>query len=563
MIGSFANRFLPPGGAERLSTPDDVTLRELYFIDLFRIFEAACFAGISFAGLDSLMVFLGERDTARAMSTVYLVAALWLFIDGRRLIGPATSHVFRGLMIDILAVSVALTATDGVDPAIATLFLVNVSAAALLLPPRAAWAYGVIAVVVVFVSMVLPALSQHGDRSNLLAASLFGAAYLAATALAQMLRRQVHETHALVAKQEIDLANLTELNELIIRRMRTGVIVVDGANQIHAMNESAWHLTGQPAPDLRLLNDVSLTLAQRLRQWRTSGSGSGDAVSLAEGLPDVVPRFTRLGTADDEVVIFLDDTSLVSRQAEQLTLTSLGRLAASVAHEVRNPLAAISYAAQLLSESEAVPVADQRLVDIVRVQCTRMNSIVENILSLSRRDRSHPELIDLNQWVPAFVEEFRTSNPLGQDEVRAVAPGRPLRALVDPGQLQQVVWNLVKNALRYGRLPDQIARVEVIASASADGNGAQVEVIDHGPGIPKKLIAQIFEPFFTTSEHGTGLGLYIARQLCEANRGSLSYHSIAGGGSCFRIGLSGATRDIVQQRQRNGNGNGAVATRGA
>jgi two-component system sensor histidine kinase PilS (NtrC family) len=139
--------------------------------------------------------------------------------------------------------------------------------------------------------------------------------------------------------------------------------------------------------------------------------------------------------------------------------------------------------------------------------------------------------------VNSFVDEYRSTNPLDRDEVKAVAQQR-LHAVVDPGQLHQVVWNLVQNARRYGRLPDEAARVAVIARKLAEPGPPVVEIVDRGPGIPRKVAEQIFDPFYTTHEHGTGLGLYIARQLCEANQATLEYVPVAGGGSCFRLTLS-------------------------
>jgi len=322
--------------------------------------------------------------------------------------------------------------------------------------------------------------------------------------------------------------------------MKTGVLVVDDANRVHRWNESAWALMGNPKPGQRDLGSVAPELSRRLYHWRSTGKIDGMAVALAEGVPEIIPRFTKLASNDDKhVLIFLDDTSLLSRRAEELTLSSLGRLSASIAHEVRNPLAAISYSAQLLAESEDLTDADKRMVEIINNHCSRVNEIVENILQLSRRERSRPESIDLSVWATHFVEEYKAANDIGSDHLRAVTQPIHVEALADPQQLQQVVWNLVQNALRYGRLPGEPARVSVVARMQTDKGPPLIEVLDRGPGIPAKVAAQIFEPFFTTNEYGTGLGLYLARQMCEANQAGLEYVPVAGGGSCFRITLPG------------------------
>jgi two-component system sensor histidine kinase PilS (NtrC family) len=543
----------PAADVQRLTAPDAVTRRELYFFDLYRIFEAVLLVGFCFSPLAERMIELVTPMTAQVAALAYLLGAVGLFAQGRRVRGDRRRLVYLGLLLDLLAAAVALNAINGLDSGIAALVLVTVSCAALLLPPRGAYGVALVAAATVLAAFGLQSGSTTGYWTE---GALFGASYLAVTALLQLLRRQVTETERLVQQQESDLANLTQLNDLIIRRMRTGVIVVDAGNQIHQVNEAAWHLMGNPSPQRRDLGDVAPEVSRRLYHWRTFGKADAAPVALADGMSEVIPRFVRLGAGnEDNVIVFLDDISLLSRQAEQMTLSSLGRLSASIAHEIRNPLAAISYSAQLLGESEAIGEADQRLVDIVRAQCQRVNSIVENILQLSRRERSRPEQIDLCGWALGFVEEYRSTQPQEQDEVRAVTPPRSVQALVDPGQLQQVVWNLVQNARRYGRLPGEPARVAVIARRLSEGGPPVVEVVDRGPGIPRKVADQIFDPFYTTNEHGTGLGLYIARQLCEANQGTLEYVPVAGGGSCFRITLPAATpggRPVVAEPRQRG-----------
>jgi len=384
--------------------------------------------------------------------------------------------------------------------------------------------------------------NNPGDR-DLLEAALFGLAYFATTTLCHVLGRQLRATEALAEQRSTDLANLAQVNELIIRRMKTGVLLVDDANRIHQINESAWMLMGNPGADQRDLGQLAPELSRRLYHWMTSGKLDETATQLADGVPEVVPRFTRLAPNDDShVLIFLDDTSLLSRRAEELTLTSLGRLSASIAHEIRNPLAAIRYSAQLLAESRSMDATDQRMVEIINNHCIRLNEIIENILQLSRRERSRPETLDLGHWAQAFVEEYCQGNDLGADSLRAIAnSGTPVAAVADPQQLQQVVWNLVQNALRYGRLPGEPARVMVVTRQGEHGVPI-LEVIDRGPGIAPKVAAQIFEPFYTTHEYGTGLGLYLARQMSDANQAALEYVRVAGGGSCFRLVLTPPAR---------------------
>ena len=521
------------------SALSDISRREIYFFNLFRVFQAVVISALVFSAYMYNWVQLDYPLLGCASASLYLLLALYGLIQLRQWRSNVALKVAAALSLDIAATTIAMFSISNPPTAIAMLLLVNVGAGALLLPPRLAGLFAALAALGVLAQCMWGRVIEHEDR-NILEAGLYGLSYFATATLCFVLGKQMRETEALAEKRGIDLANLAQINELIIRRMKTGVLVVDDANRVHRWNESAWALMGNPKPGQRDLGTVAPELSRRLYHWRTTGKIDNTAVALAEGVPEIIPRFTKLASNDDNnFLIFLDDTSLVSRRAEELTLSSLGRLSASIAHEIRNPLAAISYSAQLLAESEELTDADKRMVEIINNHCSRVNEIVENILQLSRRERSRPESLDLSMWAQHFVEEYKTGNDVGQDQLRAVTQGRHVEALADPQQLQQVVWNLVQNALRYGRLPGEPARVSVVPRMATDKGPPLIEVIDRGPGIPAKVAAQIFEPFFTTHEYGTGLGLYLARTMCDANQATLEYVPVAGGGSCFRITLCG------------------------
>ena len=257
---------------------------------------------------------------------------------------------------------------------------------------------------------------------------------------------------------------------------------------------------------------------------------------MAPDQPEVQPRFARLLAGSELSLVFLDDASVVSRRAESLTLATLGRFSASLAHEIRNPLAAINYAVQLLEESP-LNDADRRLLQIIHQQCQRTNGIVESVLGLARRERANPEHVDLNLFVRTFIDEYRQSMSIETDSLEIIPSTRAVPALVDPRHLHQVLTVLVQNAFNYGRLPGEPARVRLRVAPSEQR--AVIDVTDRGPGVPETTAARLFNPFFTTSEHGTGLGLYIARELCRANQATLDYVPVPGGGSCFRVIMPG------------------------
>ncbi|TNY27306.1 sensor histidine kinase [Fulvimonas soli] len=513
---------------------------ELYFLNYFRMAQALVYLGLAFSPPGLEWPKLTRPDFAHGLTLLYLLFALVLLLLTRSLMPRAKLVVSASLVADIGAAVLAASAMHDARIGIAMMLAVNLSAGALLLPLRLSCFFAALATLGMLAHTLVDPRGAD-DSHELLESGLFGLAYFASTTLCHVLGRQLRATEALAEQRGVDLANLAQVNELIIRRMKTGVLLVDDANRIHQMNESAWMLLGSPPADQRDLGRLAPELSRRLYHWITSGKLDETATQLADGVPEVVPRFSRLAPNDDSLVlIFLDDTSLVSRRAEELTLSSLGRLSASIAHEIRNPLAAIRYSAQLLAESRDLSPSDERMVEIINNHCVRLNEIIENILQLSRRERSRPETLDLGRWAHAFVEDYKLGNDLGNDSLRVIANGHvPVAALADPQQLQQVVWNLVQNALRYGRLPGEPARVMVVVRHGEHGVPI-LEVIDRGPGIAPKVAAQIFEPFYTTHEYGTGLGLYLARQMAEANQASLEYVRVAGGGSCFRLTLTPA-----------------------
>ena len=520
------------------ASPGDITRRELYFFNLYRCLEAVIYIGLVATPFAVEWVTVSRPMLGQIAAAIYLVIAIGLLIGTERLRMRLVGTISASLLVDIVAASLVLVSLSGHN-LVPMMLLVNVGIAALLLPHRA-YLFAAIAAFGVTVPYAYNQLTGGAERSGVETAAVV-VAYFIVGALLRYLGGHMRATEDLAAQRGVDLLNLEQINDLIIQRMKTGVLLVDQANHILRINESAWHLIGNPSPNQRELGTVASELSRRLYHWRHSGKTDQTAIALAPDVPEVIPRFTRLAPNDDtNVLIFLDDTSLLSRRAEELTLSSLGRLSASIAHEIRNPLAAIRYSAQLLAESPDLNSEDKRLVDIINNHCTRANDVVENILQLSRRERSRPETIDLNAWVLAFVEDYKQSNDLGGDHLRAVTQNRQIEAMVDQQHLQQVVWNLVQNAIRYGRQPGQPARVSVVARLMGEKGPPLLEVIDRGPGIPPKVAAQIFEPFYTTHEYGTGLGLYLAKQMSEASQATLEYVPVAGGGACFRITLTPA-----------------------
>lgn len=513
--------------------------RELYFFSLYRVLVAGLIAALVFSPLSDAIPEPRYPRLAAGVAIGYLCMAIPLLFWGRserRL----TATVLCAVVADILAATLATHALPGASAGIAMMLLFNVAAASILLRLR----YGMSVAVLASIAIVLEylwTLLEGGATRPLAELAMFATSYVAVAYICQQIAARARSNQVLAEERGAQVANLYEINELIIRRMRTGVLVVDTHNRITLANEAALALLGdgdqRNAPADLSLAALTPELARRLQRWRSGWRQEEAPLQLGADRPEVQPRFVRLLADSDLVLVFLDDATVVSRRAESLTLSAMGRFSASLAHEIRNPLAAISYASQLLEESPDIGDADRRLLQIIHQQCQRTNGIVESVLGLARRERASPENLDLAAFVRRFVVEYRQTLSMETDILEASIQGSSVHALVDPKHLYQILTALVHNALKYGRVMDEPARVKL--RVERQERMAVIDVVDRGPGIPETVAAQLFRPFYTTSEHGTGLGLYIAQELCRANQAQLDYVPVPGGGACFRIALQG------------------------
>ncbi|WP_313174509.1 ATP-binding protein [Stenotrophomonas sp.] len=518
---------------------ESIPTRELYFFALYRVLVAALLSALVFGPLTSMVGDAHQPLLAQSVSVTYLLISVALLIWGRNE-RWLQRIVFGSVMVDIIAATLLSHALPGASAGVSMSLLFNIAAAGLLLPLSRAMLIALLASAASVAEYIWQMLEGGQNTRTLAELAMFVTSYLALTFIAYQIGSRTRRTQQLADQRGAEVANLFEVNELIIRRMRTGVLVVDTNGRITLANEAATALLGDMegalATERVALNMASPELARRLQRWRNGWHEDETPLQLAPEQTEVLPRFARLLADSDMSLIFLDDTTVVSRRAESLTLSTLGRFSASLAHEIRNPLAAINYATQLLEESEDLGEADRRLLQIIHQQCQRTNGIVESVLALARRERANPENLDLAAFVRRFVIEYRQTLSLENDSLEAVIREPSVVAMMDPRHLHQVLTALVHNALKYGRVADEPARIR-IRVASAERN-AVIDVMDRGPGIPDAIATQLFRPFYTTSEHGTGLGLYIARELCRANQAQLDYVSIPAGGACFRLTLS-------------------------
>jgi two-component system sensor histidine kinase PilS (NtrC family) len=442
------------------------------------------------------------------------------------------------LAVDAIAITMLIHASGGVTSGLATLLFLPVGATAAIVRPRVALLATAAITIVLLFETAVSTLVGVTSSADFLVAGLTGATLFAVTLLAVPLASRLRESEALVQQRDIDLANLNELNQFIVQHLRESILVVDEANRIRLINDTAARLlAGQEARAGAVLGEVSPRLMYLLEAWRRQTHDrrdSGGEVVSVDGGTVIRPHFVSLSERGaGPVLVFLEDTSVVSERVQQSKLAALGRLSASIAHEIRNPVGAMSHAGQLLSESPSLTADDRQLTDIIAKNAVRVSQIIENVLQLSRRDSTRQERVELASWVAGFVAEFRATLQLDENAIALEPVPEGIEVHFDPSHLHQVLWNLGDNALKHGAG----ARSPVLLRAGriASTGRPYLEVADRGSGIEPVHAERIFEPFFTNGTGGTGLGLFISRELCQTNGALLAYEPRTGGGSIFRI----------------------------
>jgi len=462
------------------------------------------------------------------------------------------------MLVDLIVLTVIINASGGLSSSLNSLLIAAVAANGILLPLVSALLGAALGFFLLIGSWMVDrwqhaeALTQlergsagwngfwaqlNNSTDDWVRLGVLGAVLFAAAGLTYALAERARRGEALARQRTWELLEVAELNQGIIRHLQNGVIVVDALGQIQLVNDTAREWLGAlDAVPGSALEQVSSPLARGLKRWLRDGGSEAFPFRPAEHRPELIPRFTRLsGRQAANVLILLEDSDQTAAQLQQIKLAALGRLTAGIAHEIRNPLTAISHAAQLLEESASVSASDRRLAQIAYDNVKRANRIIGDVLDLARRDRVNPERLAVTPWLETFREEFlRGIDGLTPDWRQQVAPAE-LVVLFDPHQLRQVLWNLCANACQHGVRAGEIPQIELRAGREDSHERPFLDVRDAGPGIAPENVSHLFEPFFTTRAKGTGLGLYLARELCEANRAQLQYLPMTQGGSCFRI----------------------------
>lgn len=592
-----------------------VPWRMLRYFNLYRLALSGLLLMVSVGGSPPEPFGMYDPGLFASVSALYLVCALLSQAALESRVGTLNRQVIAHVSLDSLCLCALMYASGGVASGFGILLVISVGGASLVCAGLTALWLAAQTSLMLLATTLLSIRFQFAPLPELSQAGLIGVFLFTVAAGGYALAERARRSEALAARRAQDIATLSELNESIVQRMRSGVMVVDDAGRVSLANDAAIRLAHLPVDALGQRTHLNLAARPALNRawarWLSTGVQPVQPVEIDSAAPASLVSFTRLGALDEgRVVIFLEDAAEAFQRAQQLKLMSLGRLTASIAHEVRNPLGAISHAAQLLDESEALPAGDRRLVAIIHQHSARVNEIIENVMQLGRRESALNESFDLCAWLLLFAAEYRELHGLAADalvveclagaglgrdgafdlgtDVRSEAAltnegtaagkvvtqrksvGQPLDVRqaqekstanmagsetlaakqqatidvrMDTSQLRQVLVNLCDNALRYAT---GTPKVRLRAEVQRASGRPMLSVIDTGPGMEDRVARQVFEPFFSAAAGGTGLGLYIARELCQNNQATLSLVAHGVRGCEFRILFAHPERQQVK-----------------
>jgi len=517
--------------------------RVLRLVNIYRILVSVFLLAMFLVADDPRLIGAVRPDLFFATALVFFVfGAVNDFAVTQRWPSLMTQSVAQ-VLCDVVAVTLLAHASGGLESGLGNLLIVSVAAVSLIWARPRAVLFGAMGAIGVLSEQYYSVLQGTATIADSTPAGVLGGLLLFVSYAAHPLTRRIQESEALARQRGIDLANLSQLNEYIIQNLRESIVVVDGMDRIRLMNEAAAKYLGT---DRKLrgapLAEVSPKLMESVSAWR-SGSGYDNQAPVpllsADGTTLINPYFAPIGTDEQgALLIFLEDASALAEKVQQSKLASLGRLSASIAHEIRNPVGAMSHAGQLLAESPSLGEEERKLTGIIESHARRVSSIIDNVLQLSRRDSTRAERLDLAEWISHFVAEFTATRQLSEDALAPLATSATIEVRMDPSHLHQVVWNLCENALQYADPSTCHSPIELVSGRRLANDRPFLEIRDRGPGIPAEIRDRVFEPFFRgtgESKSGTGLGLFICRELCECNRAALLYEPRQGGGSIFRI----------------------------
>jgi len=520
-----------------VSAKDNIDRSQVFAVyNVYRLVIGSVLFALTLSSTGSALV-ADEIPVQMLVAGILIVSSLIIATLGPRSKLTSESGIFGVMMIDVVATTLVADPSTVVASGFTALYLVTVAAASMLLQSRQLSTLVAALTVMAILADALFHMSRgETDSGELLYAGLRGVLVFVVSWLGQIASATLVQAEQRAEVATTQARRLKLFNDQIVEHMQTGILIVSPTNGLRPVNSAARDLLLLDSASERPAHLVDPQLAVSLEDWREGDTLMPSPFKPERGHRTLLPRFTALDTGrDGDALLFIDDYTPMTQFAQSLKLNSLGRLTGSIAHEIRNPLAAVSNAVQLLVENEDMTEGDRELASIVLRNTKRMNDTVNNVLELSRRVPPTLEPIHVSQWLTGIVKDFKESH--AKSATLSIKGNFESPIMADKNQMKRVLDNLIDNALRHSEAAsgDRTASIEV--SGSRSPRLCFIDVIDDGEGVPEAAQARLFEPFFTTNPEGTGLGLYLCKELCESNGADISYRRTADGRSSFRLSM--------------------------
>jgi len=497
------------------NTPDWSALR---LFNQYRLILLIALAAVYYLSDDQRTLGSRSSDLFEILHLAYAVTTLG-FVYLIRIQTPSVStQFFIQNYLDILFIGGLMYASGGMQSGLGPLLLINLALLSQLASVRHSLLFASISTMVVIGEELLTRLLLGPEAVNfestaVLGSLLFATAWIMSVPLRRLMSRQMVKSSR--SRVVLDVEHIAHLNEEIIRELDSGVIVLDSNNNIQLINDTARALLSAEFMVMpQQLRKLCPELLSSLQISERSPTQETRPFAIASTGQTLLPQFIALSKGG--MLIKIDDHAHIRKQFQQLKMASLGKLSASIAHEIRNPLGAISHAVQLIQESPTLDPKDADLLLIAKRHTQRINRIVEDVLQLSNRSQVNHELVSVDELVNDFAQRYIEENGLSKNTLTVSAT--PSRAMIDSGHLDQVLWNLCTNAHVHNQYDALSMHIHCWQSESGT---TIVDVTDNGKGISDMDIENLFDPFYSTHHAGTGLGLYIIRELCELNNAKI------------------------------------------
>jgi two-component system sensor histidine kinase PilS (NtrC family) len=505
--------------------------KSLRYFNLYRFIVAGLLFLSSFLQPSPYSILSPDSSLVHfAVTSFYLLLTTLALVTMNRFPRRFNMQLSVNVLVDVLAITVLIHTGGGLRSGLGVMLLVTLAGSGLVGQGRLVLFYAALATLAVLFEQSYRALINDFDVAGFFQAGVFSAGFFAVAISARLLARRVIANEELARQRGVDLQNQTLISQRVIEEMQDGVLVLSESGWVKQHNPRAERLLGLSGAPEAMLSNYSPELAQGFMDWREHTDNASLLVRVPASGMQLRARFVATDSSEHDVLAYLEDMGRLQEQAQQLKLAALGRLTANIAHEIRNPLSAISHAGELMLEERRGEM-HERLLRIVLDNTQRLERIVSDVLELGRRDRAHRELIDLRESLPLFVEEYVVKEKVAGEVIRLEFSGKA-EICFDRSHFHQVLWNLLGNAVRHSQRV--VGSVCLLVQNGQQNGQAELHVIDDGEGVMDTQREQIFEPFFTTHNRGTGLGLYIARELSEANGARLELQDNAPGAH-FRI----------------------------